>query len=159
LLQRNGFFIECGAFDGKTHSTTFLMERKLDWTGLLIEAEPTNFHATADKHRNAILVPACLSLGTKPKMNAFQVGKQMQGKIVEDKNLQGSVNVQCLPLYSVLLAANRTTVDVFCLDIEGNELDVLKTIPFDKVDIKVRDANMLVFNINEQFLSDNFRFL
>jgi FkbM family methyltransferase len=149
FLQRNGFFVECGAFDGMSHSTTFLMERKLDWTGLLIEAEPTNFHATVEKHRNAILVPACLSLSTKPKMNAFHVGKQMQGKIVEDKNLNGTVNVQCIPLYSVLLAVNRTTVDVFCLDIEGNELDVLKTIPFDKVDIKVKDANMLVFKINE----------
>ena len=28
-------------------------------------------------------------------------------------------------------------VDFFSLDIEGLELDVLKTIPFDKVDIKV----------------------
>jgi FkbM family methyltransferase len=145
--QRNGFYVECGAFDGKSHSTTFLIERQLDWSGLLIEAEPNNFQATVEKHRNAILVPACLSLSTKPKINAFQVGKQMQGKIVEDNNLQGSVNVQCLPLYSILLASNRTTVDVFGLDIEGNELDVLKTIPFDKVDIKVRDKNTLIYQI------------
>jgi len=81
----------------------------------------------------------------------------MQGKIIEDNNLQSSVNVQCLPLYSILLAANRTTVDVFGLDIVGNEVHVLKTIPFDKVDIKVRDAN--IFKINFSFLSDNFRFL
>jgi FkbM family methyltransferase len=110
----------------------------------LIEAEPNNFKSTVEKHRNAVLVPACLSLSTKPKVSAFEVGKKMQGKIVESNNLQGSVNVQCLPLYSILLAVNRTTVDVFSLDIEGNELDVLKTIPFDKVDIKVRNANVLI---------------
>lgn len=61
----------------------------------------------------------------------------MQGKIIDGINVPGTVNVQCLPVYSILLAVNRTTVDVFSLDIEGNELDVLQTIPFDKVDIKV----------------------
>jgi len=61
----------------------------------------------------------------------------MQGKIINGINVAGTLNVQCLPVYSILLAVNRTTVDVFSLDIEGNELDVLQTIPFDKVDIKV----------------------
>jgi hypothetical protein len=93
------------------------------------------------------MIPACLSLSDKPKVSAFEVGKQMQGKIVEGKNVSGTVNVQCLPLYSVLLAVKRTTVDVFSLDVEGNELEVLKTIPFDKVDIKVRDANTLIYQI------------
>ena len=46
-------------------------------------------------------------------------------------------SVQCFPVYSLLLALNRTTVDYFSLDVEGSELQVLKTIPFDKVDIKV----------------------
>lgn len=46
--------------------------------------------------------------------------------------------VHCMPLYSILLAMNRTSIDFFSLDIEGNELDVLRTLPFDKVDIKVR---------------------
>jgi hypothetical protein len=36
-------------------------------------------------------------------------------------------------------------VDVFSLDVEGNELEVLKTIPFDEVDITVRDANTLSY--------------
>lgn len=48
-----------------------------------------------------------------------------------------TVQVQCFPLYSILLAVNRTTVDFFSLDVEGSELDVLNTIPWHKVDIKV----------------------
>ena len=48
------------------------------------------------------------------------------------------VSVQCFPLYSILLAVNRTRVDFFSLDIEGHELHVLKTIPWHKIDIKVR---------------------
>jgi len=48
------------------------------------------------------------------------------------------VDVQCFPLYSYLLALNRTKVDYFSLDVEGSELDVLRTIPFEKLDIRVR---------------------
>ena len=47
----------------------------------------------------------------------------------------------CLPLISILYAIGNPTVDYFSLDIEGVELDVLKTIPWDKVHIKV---NMLI---------------
>ena len=45
--------------------------------------------------------------------------------------------VVCLPFYTILSAIDNPTVDYFSLDIEGAELDVLKTIPWDKVDIKV----------------------
>lgn len=52
------------------------------------------------------------------------------------------VAVQCFPLYSILLALNRTTVDYFSLDIEGYELKVLETIPWHKVDIKMISAEI-----------------
>ena len=48
------------------------------------------------------------------------------------------MDVQCFPLYSYLRALNRTKVDYFSLDVEGSELDVLRTIPFEKLDIRVR---------------------
>ena len=44
--------------------------------------------------------------------------------------------LQCLPLYSILLALDNPTVHHFSLDIEGAELPVLKTVPWDKVDIR-----------------------
>ena len=60
------------------------------------------------------------------------------GKVVDSPHgKEGEVLAQCFPVYSLLLALNRTTVDYFSLDVEGSELQVLKTIPFDKVDIKV----------------------
>ena len=43
------------------------------------------------------------------------------------------VQVQCFPLYSILAALNTHHVDFFSLDIEGAEIDVLKTIPFGDV--------------------------
>ena len=53
------------------------------------------------------------------------------GKLTEGK---GDA-VPCFPLESMLLALNRTHVDYFSLDVEGYELEILKTIPFDRVDI------------------------
>ncbi len=52
--------------------------------------------------------------------------------------LQGSnhgMAVPCFPLESILLAINQTHVDYFSLDVEGYELPILKTIPFDKIQI------------------------
>ena len=46
-------------------------------------------------------------------------------------------DIQCLPMYSLLKALNQTRVDYFSLDVEGVELDVLQTIPWEQVDIQV----------------------
>ena len=45
--------------------------------------------------------------------------------------------VYCFSLFSMLLALNQTHIDYFSLDVEGLELEILKTIPFDKIDISV----------------------
>ena len=70
------------------------------------------------------------------------------------KNLTGKTSskgrdviVQCFPLYSILLAVGRTRIDYFSLDVEGHELLVLNTIPFDKVDIKVSYIQRLLSRI------------
>ena len=48
-----------------------------------------------------------------------------------------------MPLYSILLALGNPTVNYFSLDLEGAEFAVLKTIPWDKVDIQVIQFNAL----------------
>ena len=47
------------------------------------------------------------------------------------------IEVQCFPLQSLLRAANLTSIDYFSLDVEGNELNILKEFPFSDFDIKV----------------------
>ena len=48
----------------------------------------------------------------------------------------------CFPLFDILKAVGNPIVDYFSLDIEGVELDVLKTIPWKNVNIMV---SFLVF--------------
>ena len=56
----------------------------------------------------------------------------------------GLVTIQCFPFYSVLLAVGQTRIDFFSLDVEGHELEMLKTIPWHKVDNKVRDVFIFI---------------
>merc|ERR1711997_517646 len=55
--KREGFFVECGAYDGETRSNTLNLERELGWSGVLIEADPVNLIKCFEKHRKAWLVP------------------------------------------------------------------------------------------------------
>ena len=59
----------------------------------------------------------------------------MGGLVQEPRDT--SMTMQCLPLSSLLLAMGNPTVHYFSLDIEGAELQVLKTIPWQNVDIQV----------------------
>lgn len=144
--KRKGFFIECGALDGEIRSNTLYMERELEWEGILIEADPENYKKVVEKHRKAWTVPACLSTSTSPQPVTFKQNFN-QGRIsqnqLEDLKEGGSVKVQCFPIYSILSALNRTTVDYFSLDIEGDELAVLKTIPWNHVHIQTLSVEFI----------------
>jgi hypothetical protein len=158
VIKTGGFFVECGALDGETLSNTLYMERHLNWQGLLVEADPLNFYKVVNRKRKAWLAPTCLSVMRNPHMviikfkcsysliyffhqvnfkQQFMIGK-IKNITNEVKNsLKGHVVVQCIPITTLLLALNKREVDYFSLDVEGNDLEVLKTIDFDKINIKV----------------------
>ncbi|TRY76847.1 hypothetical protein TCAL_06873, partial [Tigriopus californicus] len=124
----NGFFIECGALDGETRSNTLGLERDLQWTGILIEGDPKSIPKILSKGRKSYVVPHCLA--TKNITMKVSYGSYFNlGRIVDEspgKKDKEVVDVMCLPLFAILKAF---------LDVEGNELDVLKTIPWDEVNI------------------------
>ncbi|GLG98712.1 Protein Star [Gryllus bimaculatus] len=54
-----------------------------------------------------------------------------------DDGLSNFTRVKCFPLYSLLLAAKMTEVDYLSLDADGAEVEVLKTLPLEHVDINI----------------------
>lgn len=110
------------------------------------------------KNRNAHLLPNCFSTQTTPEVVDFDASALIGGIIQEGRIKPGdigkslnddrrpynrrTIKVQCFPLYSVLLAMGNPKVDYFSLDIEGAEMPVLRTIPWDKVDISVVEIEM-----------------
>ena len=71
-------------------------------------------------------------------------GQLMPGKPNEEDIGQ---DVYCFPLYSLMLALNRTRIDYFSLDVEGFEMPILSSIPFKKLDIHV--ITVEYYNIKE----------
>ncbi|XP_046638633.1 protein Star-like [Daphnia pulicaria] len=155
ILQNttNGFFIECGGYDGEFLSNTLYMERSLGWTGLLIEADKKAFNQLKYRNRKAYTSPVCLSTKPYPMRVVYNATVGSLSSILEVSNStsktgHGAVNnnidanndkiyeVQCFPLYSILLAVGRTDIDYFGLDVEGSEYKILRTVPWHKVYIK-----------------------
>ena len=143
--------MECGAYNGESLSNTLYFERERGWQGLLIEPNPTNFAEIISKHRKAFLLNACLSPSTNASVLKFtnvpdhpylsrldyryEVRKDAMERKVGEFTAQHQ-NIQCFPTYSILAALDHH-IDLFSLDIETSEIDILKTIPFDKIDVDV----------------------
>lgn len=150
--KRSGFFIEAGAWDGEYLSNSLFFERERNWTGLLIEPNSEAFQSlmTNPARNRSVAANACLSIHKYPEQVAFDSADVFGGILDTDHlpdqtmmNLRSGITkgrslyrVQCYPLYALLLAMGNPTVDYFSLDIEGAEIKVLLTIPFDKVDIR-----------------------
>lgn len=143
--RRNGFFVECGATNGRGLSNTLFFELARGWTGLLVEANPKFFRELLQQNRNCYLLNACLSPNNETYKTDFRIGGVLGGLPEQMHPAHESwldrgrkhryETVQCFPLYSVMLALNRTHIDYFSLDVEGAEVYILKSIPFDKLKI------------------------
>lgn len=151
--QKGGFFIEAGAFDGEFLSNTLYFEKKMNWRGLLVEPNPDALKTMKGKRRRAYTFGYCLSTKTTPETVEFDACGLIGGiihngvKLADEQEFDSvsdykktlnrrTIQVQCFPLYSILQALGNPTIDLFSLDIEGAELPVLKTIPWEKVKIR-----------------------
>lgn len=149
-------FMEMGAFDGVTESNTLLFERCMNWTGVMVEANPTMFKKLDHAGRTgAVLVHASTTCpptvengfgnetgtvmmdhGPWTSGMTLDIAKSMTPKKSDEKHF---LPVPCTDLTAVLdrtvgaagEAATRLpkhTPDLFFLDVEGSELKVLETL-------------------------------
>uniref|UniRef100_A0A0P4WF87 Methyltransferase FkbM domain-containing protein n=1 Tax=Scylla olivacea TaxID=85551 RepID=A0A0P4WF87_SCYOL len=138
--KRGGVFLEAGAYDGEELSNTLYLERELGWRGLLVEPDPWNFWSLRKRGRKAHAIQACLSPSPFPREVTFKQSDTM-GRIAsagEEASKRGIyTRVKCFPLYTLLLALNTTHLNFLSLDVEGAELQVLQTVPWEKVRVDV----------------------
>ena len=137
---KNGFFIEAGAHDFETNSDTLYYELEHGWTGLLVEAHPLSYQLGSEKNRRVRSVRTCLSTSGGVETMNFDLSGSVRNEttreamagLVKEAN-KDTIQMQCFPLYTLLLALGNPTVHYFSLDIEGAEFPVLTSIPWDKV--------------------------
>ena len=164
LNYKDGFFIELGAMDGVMYSNTLFFERNLNWNGVLIE--PTNQY-----DRLVVNRPNCYNFNCAITILDGYVdfiGNGACGGVLETMpeghrvgNNLGSdkYKVKSMPISKLLKDVKIDRVDLFSIDVEGGELQVLETfnwdIPVYIVLIEMSRYNLEKDNMCREFLKLN----
>ena len=70
--------------------------------------------------------------------------RMLGGGRFKDAPVKTVVDVDCLPLFTLLAAMDFPTVDFFSLDVEGAELGILQTIPWHQVNMVLIEKHSLI---------------
>ena len=156
--KKGGFFVDIGASDGKGNSNTLFFEKSLKWEGVCIEPRLDTF-GFLKKNRKCTCLN--IALGEKCEKRAFFDGgpwsgfvdsfsinhlrgifrlfKEKQPLLIDSRNrIRFKIyDIQCLNFNDVISRYGKNRIDFLSLDVEGCELEILKTIDFDKFDIRV----------------------
>jgi len=116
------------------------------WTGLLIEANPDYHRALLDKNRHAYVLRTCLSTERRPTTVRMQPAGALGG--IADKmhkshltfigaNIKPEIAVNCFPLNTITAELGVSHVDYLSLDVEGPEIEILRTVDWTRLHIDV----------------------
>ena len=158
--KNSGYFIELGANDGVSQSNTYKLQRSFGWSGLLIEPSPIkytecvknrSFGKTPDikcaacvpfdfegefveiEECNLMSVAKGLDLSNQAAISHADLGQ----KFLVDPRLRiqyGAVAHTLTSLLDEVKAPHK--IDLLSLDVEGNELAVLKGLDFNRYKLK-----------------------
>jgi FkbM family methyltransferase len=146
--HKGGTFIECGANDGKFISTCRWFEAKNEWHGINIECNPYCFSALKKNRPNCLNLKYALSDADDEEvefmlpLNESDNKNKMTGRgsivfkhkwEIWDTLKRGELRLERHKVntitYKTLIERHGITeVDLFVLDIEGNELAALRGI-------------------------------
>jgi len=140
INYRNGFYIDCGANDVVNQSTTWFYEKQLNWRGILIEPIPKVFdELKKNRNKNNYFINCALvDQNFKNKTIEFNYNKNdtLTGT-VKNKNYTEKISIKANTLDQVMDDINyKGKIDFFSLDVEGNEIEVLNGIDFNKHSIE-----------------------
>ena len=142
INYENGFFIECGAYDGVDKSNTWYYEKYLNWKGILIEPLPDKFidlkknRSTKNHFFDVALVDSNFK---ENSIELIDSGLKSIFKNLNKKNtnINSIIEVKTKTLSNVLEESNSPKIiDFFSLDVEGAEKVVLEGINFEKFTFK-----------------------
>lgn len=139
--QRGGYFIEAGACDGVGASNTFTLEQSFGWNGICVEPND-EFFAGLARNRKCAVENVCIGDtrgpvrfrsaeyygGIEESLNEGHFDDYKHGAVIEK---------QCVLLEDLLIKHNAPKViDYISLDLEGGELAVLKSFPFERYTVR-----------------------
>jgi FkbM family methyltransferase len=134
-----GYGIDVGASDGFSVNTTWVLEKHHRWTILSVEPNP-EFHADLVKERAWVEKCACDSKPAESKTfhinldnhEAYSALRPAMDYIEREQhegiktNKWGRIQVKVRTIDQLLEKWAFPRLDLLCIDVEGNEIDVLK---------------------------------
>lgn len=145
--KRGGVFVDVGAYDGITGSNTLFFEVFRGWSGLLIDAVEEQLDIARDFRKGECL-QAFIGDGSSSEFMTVDGGPTMMSgltgslhdvkrKWVEEhpKTSMRMETCQTRLLGDILLERGMTRIDFLSLDIEGAELQVIESFPFDEISV------------------------
>lgn len=133
---RNGVFLEMGALDGVKFSNTKIFEDVSNWTGVLIEPLPNEFEKLVKNRPRA----RCYNCAVSKTVGEIELYANDAVSSVKDNTTEGFFdgwhrgnNVQVIKVPSrrldtILHDAGVSRIDLWSLDVEGSEYEVLETM-------------------------------
>ena len=168
--KKNGYFVEIGAFDGVLGSNCIHFEKSMNWEGIAIEPSKIHFEKLS-KNRNCKVLIAAIS-STEKDVEFIEVIEgltQMSGidddnysaKLIIENNKKNKFNKNKMKTSTFEKSILTKEIDYLSIDIEGAELDVLKSINFQEYIIKVisvENNSPEKINFNSFLKENNFSF-
>ncbi len=151
-----GFFVELGANDGIRQSNSYLLQKKFLWGGVLIEPNPARFEECVDNRASSenisIYCAACVpfafdqefvkmrnsdlmtvALGLDRPLDESNSHAKLGSQFLRHSSLSYTFFATARTLTDILIeAAAPSDIDFLSLDVEGNELAVLKGLDFSR---------------------------
>lgn len=149
--NRDGVFVDVGAYDGEKFNNTLFFERFMGWRGLCIEPEPSAF-AKLVARRKAICQQVCVAdfVGEDEFTEAeVSIDERVLSRRTQYfdpphlwrlQSLATSTETHKVPvttLSSLLDVHNLRNVDYCSIDTEGSEFNILSGLDFDKFSISM----------------------
>jgi len=152
-----GKFLDVGCYHPTRHNNTFTMYKK-GWSGLNIDLNPLtielfNFMRPRDININVGISDTDSEkklyfideLNTQNTLDKNQLNFLKSHHNIKDKEITQKT-IRTKNLHVILDEYNFYNIDFMNLDIEGHELNVLKTIDFEKIKIKYLCIEMIEHN-------------
>jgi FkbM family methyltransferase len=175
--KKNGVFVDIGASNGIDLSNSYFFEKELSWSGICVEPQEF-FFKDLSKNRNCVCIQGCVSdfNGVGRFMEIGGYGRMLSGlvdkydkkwinvvnNVIESSDSEkNEINVNCHLLNDILIKYDIKKIDFCSIDVEGCELDILKTIDFKKFhfDVFTIENNYSDINVRNFLRERGFDFI
>ena len=149
--RRDGYFVEAGAGNGLRDSSCYILEREFGWRGLCVEPNDSLFAELTKSRPRSIHENVCLTAtsctvryvagepgGLHPHLSGIRENllrfKQGGGQVVTEGREIASTGTPLADLWRKHGAPSM--IDYAALDVEGSELEVLSSFPFEEYNFR-----------------------